>query len=190
MTWSLKSFLGLSTDASADNLNQLRSNLLSLRDHTHTGVAGDGALLLGGVEYLQLIPWYPQTNVGFGTLTISTGSGSPMNAILTTDNTNPNNECTFPISLKRGTWNLNLIGRTNNSSGIASIYLDAALMGTIDFYSAGANDSANLSLTGFTVSALPIATGQTLRILMATKNASSGGYGCGLRFLQFRRTGA
>lgn len=187
MSWLLKTFLGLSTDASAANLNQLRDNLIALRNHTHSGESGGGDLLFGGAQFVQILPWFPTADVNWATLTHDGNYGC---AILTTDTSALNNECSFPVALQRGTWNIDVIGRTTNSSGVVSVYLDDTLIGTLDFYSLGSDENVTLSITGFTVPALNIAAGQTLKFKVTSKNASSSSYDCGLRFIQLRRTGA
>lgn len=187
MTWSLKTFLGLSTDASLTNLNQMRDNLLALRLHTHSGTEGDGALLFGGAQFVQILPWYPASNVNWSTLTFDTGVAT---ARLMVNTNELGNECTFPVALTPGTWDVSVWGWVSNSSGIASVYLDNSILGTLDFYAASGGTDGQRTFTGATVAGLTLPTTQSLRFVVTGKNASSSSYNCGLRFIQLNRTGA
>lgn len=190
MAWSLRTFRGLQPEATAANLNQLRENLDLLKLHAHGGAPGDGALLLGGAEFVQIVPWFPYSDVNWATLSQDSSDGNYLHSILTTDTNALNNECAFRVSLKRGTWNIDVIGRKTSASGIATVYLDDVSKGTLDFYNGGTQENAQLTITGFSVPALAIAAGQILKFKITSKNASSSNYACGIRFIQLRRTGA
>lgn len=190
MAWSLKTFLGLSTDASAANLNQIRTNLNDhLRLHAHTGAAGDGgAGVFVNSDYIQLPPWFPFSNSGWGTLDTSTVL--QFGARLTTDNTAQGNSVTFKITPRAGTWRFDLLHSRATNYGIATITIDGVSIGTADFYNGSTVHGSESSITGITIANTPIFAPVSLVLTMSTKNASSSAYGAGINFICLRRTGA
>lgn len=72
-----------------------------------------------------------------------------------------------------GTYTLNVAGNQTSESGIVSWYIDNTLQGTQDWYiSSSGRLIQTLSVT------VPSGYNHTLKGVMASKNASSGGYAC------------
>lgn len=99
---------------------------------------------------------------------------------------NQNDEVSWDIWLDAGTYKFALIHVTNTNHGIYSVQLDAVEQGTIDGYSAGLTWNAYNEVTGIAVTAGL----KTFKLKMATKNASSAGYGGHLMSCAWIRTGA
>ena len=191
MSWLIKKFLGLSA-LPASELNQLRENLSLLKLHTHTGAIGDGAdaaLWRGAQDYIQYIapsnnsshsagPGFVDTLAEFGFYILRGGAIASTNPI------------SWSMSLRPGTWRLDLLHFTSIDLGIATVTLGATTLGTIDFYSASTVRNVVSSITGFTVSNTDRTTIQTLTLQTNSKNASSSSYLMKLQFLALRRTGA
>jgi hypothetical protein len=110
-----------------------------------------------------------------------------------------NAEINWDVLLGAGTWTIELIYLSSNTQGIFTVQLSTdgtvftnvgsapynASGSTIDSYSASPTKNVVSSLTGITVST----TGRyRLKLLMATKNGSSSGYGGSLQHVQLRRT--
>lgn len=98
-----------------------------------------------------------------------------------------NAEVTFNnIGLGAGTWKLlaNCVG--NSSSGIVSVQFDGVEKGTIDLYTT-ASPFGNIlgAVSGIVV---PTSARIALKLKMATKNASSGGYTGRVGAIELRRT--
>lgn len=74
--------------------------------------------------------------------------------------------------LKAGSYNLTFVYDKGTSRGIASVYFDDALLGTIDAY---AGSSAAVNRTSFTLT-VPANGTHTIKLKMLGKNASSTGY--------------
>lgn len=93
----------------------------------------------------------------------------------------------YDVALDAGTWTLTVIGRTGNNHGIATCYLDATSLGTMDWYSAGSTPNVVKQIAGFTV-----ATAGTyrLKLKMEGKNASSSSYSYWYVLITLTRTGA
>jgi hypothetical protein len=187
MSWLLKTFLGLSTDANATNLNQLRTNLDLLNTHAHSGQPGDGDSLSLGAEYIQVLSLFPSGNSGWLT---RTADAFLFGGYMATDDTNVGHTIDFWVNMRGGTWRLDLLHRKASNYGIATITIDGVSAGTIDFYNAVTQQEQTSSLTGITVSNLAANSHQLLRFSLSTKNASSSAYGAGLRFMALRRTGS
>lgn len=96
-----------------------------------------------------------------------------------------NAELNWDVVLGAGTWTVELLGFTNPTYGIVTVALDGTDVGTIDCYTAGAVENVALSLTGVVVAA---SGKKRMRFKVATKNASSSGYGVALQHVQLRRT--
>lgn len=89
----------------------------------------------------------------------------------------------FTVILAAGTWTVELLYLGGSDSGIYSIRFDGVEKGTIDSYGDGENALA--SVTGIVVTTTARI---TLRLQMATKNASSASYYGYLQHVQLRRT--
>ncbi len=89
-----------------------------------------------------------------------------------------------PLRLAAGSWNLTLMFLANSSYGIITVKLDGVSVGTIDCYAASAtwNQTATVSFT------VPTDGEHVVSFVLATKNASSSGYGSVIESLQLRRT--
>ncbi len=96
-----------------------------------------------------------------------------------------NDEITFDFYTDAGTYDLLLFHRRASNGGIFTVQIDGVTVGTIDNYAAAAA-SIRTPLNG-----LVLTTGvHTLRLLMATKNASSSAYLGQIGKVGLRRTGA
>lgn len=108
-------------------------------------------------------------------------------------NNNPaaqNDSIDWDVVLSAGTWNVSLLYAKTTGSGIVTVQLDDGAgaftaLGTVDAYAAATAWNNQSTITGFTVAA---GIRRTLRLLMATKNASSTGYQINLQSIDFRRT--
>jgi hypothetical protein len=91
----------------------------------------------------------------------------------------------WDISLAAGTWTFELIGLINTASGIVNVQLDGSSVGTIDMY-----NSAEIKVYGQRVAGISVSASgkKRLKLLMATKNASSTNYYLQLEHIQFKRT--
>lgn len=128
-------------------------------------------------------------NVIVGTMGASKASTGAQNA-----------EINWDVVLAAGTWKLSLIIRNANDQGIYTVQLSTdgsiftsvgsspynASASTIDAYTVGATYDNRPSLTSITIAT----TGRyRLKLLMATKNASSSGYAAQVQHVQLLRTG-
>jgi hypothetical protein len=101
-----------------------------------------------------------------------------------------NEQFDWPVMLAAGTWTIVLMCTQSSSGGIATLRLDDgagnfSTVGTADLYNAGLARNVGFSFTGVSVAA----TGKkTLRVLMATKNASSSNYYLFLQHIALLRT--
>lgn len=83
-----------------------------------------------------------------------------------------NDEATWDTWLDGGTWKIALVHTQDTNRGIYNLQLNGASQGTIDGYAAATTANVYSELTGLSVS-----TGlKTLKMLMATKNASASSY--------------
>ena len=97
-----------------------------------------------------------------------------------------NNTIKFDVLLDAGTWAIDVLYTSSTGYGIVTFDLGGASLGTIDMYSAGANNNAS-TISGITVSAAGY---YTLTLTVASKNASSSGYRSAYNLIVLRRTGA
>lgn len=96
-----------------------------------------------------------------------------------------NAEISWKVDLSAGTWSLQLAHKTETNRGIYTVQVDGVTVGTIDGYApTGSNPTIS------TIAGITIATGgvHTVRLLMATKNASASSYYGTPSFLSFTRT--
>lgn len=96
-----------------------------------------------------------------------------------------NAEINFDVVLAAGTWTVELICTTTASSGIYTVQFDGATAGTLDSYSSSTAYNVRMSLTGISIAS---SGKKGLKLLMATKNASSSSYYGMLQHIQFKRT--
>lgn len=96
----------------------------------------------------------------------------------------------WPVMLGAGTWTIALLCVNAGSGGIATVQLDDGAgnfsnVGTVDLYNAVLTRNVAASFTGVVVGT----TGKkTVRVLMATKNASSSNYYLFLQHIALLRT--
>ncbi len=96
-----------------------------------------------------------------------------------------NAELGWDVTLAAGTWRVDVWGHTLTDSGITTVSLDGATIGTLDWYSNPAVANVAKSITGVTVAA----TGKKrLLFQVATKNASSTSYYGRLSMVTLTRT--
>lgn len=84
-----------------------------------------------------------------------------------------NNETYFNFYLSPGAYNFRFLGQSNATSGISSVYIDGVLVTTLDWYSASTVQNVLKTFSYTSTSAAQ----KTLSIVVASKNASSTGYG-------------
>ncbi len=103
-----------------------------------------------------------------------------------------NNSVDFLVVLAAGTWDLECMAIKGTDRGIITYYLDlksgtpgTTSVGTYDLYNAASLYNQRATVTGISVAATGV---YTLRLKMATKNASASAYQGGLQHLQLRRT--
>jgi len=137
-------------------------------------------------------PWWvdidpfpgPETNSHWSTVTAV--SAWTYAGYLASDGTQ-NAEATWTVLLAPGPWTCRIAATSQSSFGIITIQLDGSTVGTVDLYNvSGAElDVGPFDVTGVTVSGTRK---KTLRLLMATKNASSSGYTGRVRRIIWIRT--
>lgn len=96
-----------------------------------------------------------------------------------------NAETNYDLILAKGTWTVELLHTAQNNAGIYTVQLDGVTVGTIDGYSAPTTRNTRSSITGVVVAKTQK---YRLKLLMATKNASSASYTGILQHIQLRRT--
>ncbi len=95
-----------------------------------------------------------------------------------------NDEIYWDIGISGGTWDFTLLHYKGTNRGIYTVSIDGSSIGTIDGYNGSALRNSLDTLTG-----ISIADGKRrLKLKMATKNGSSGGYFGTAQAWQFRRT--
>jgi hypothetical protein len=186
LSWLTKTFVA--GVLAAGDLNQFRDNFAILEKHRHGGGQGEGASLLstssnlGVFEHLQLQPYFPKSATGF-----TYGYGSSNFPSSAAQSAAQNDEIVFPVGLKAGTWTLSLYHGKATSFGIGTFYLGVTSIGTIDFYAGSTLFRQFSSIAGISVAS---SGWYDLKMLMATKNGSSSGYGSGFNLIDLRRTGS
>lgn len=98
-----------------------------------------------------------------------------------------NNEIVWNVPLDAGTWTLTAIYRKMSAYGIATFYLDATSLGTVDTYAASASNNNVSQITGITVATPAV---YALKMKAETKNASASQYFLVMNLLTLTRTGA
>lgn len=96
-----------------------------------------------------------------------------------------NAEVSWEVSLSAGTWTFQLAHVLNANRGIYTVQIDGVTVGTIDGYTASGAPVTFSNITGISVASGGV---HTVRLLMATKNASSSAYYGTPSFLAFTRT--
>lgn len=96
-----------------------------------------------------------------------------------------NAEINWDVLLAAGTWTIELIYYAFSQKGIFTIQFDGVTKGTIDSYSASSQLNQRASITSIVV---PTTAKIRLKLLMATKNASSSNYEGAVNHVQLRRT--
>lgn len=91
----------------------------------------------------------------------------------------------YPVLLRAGTWNLDMIAVRNSNCGIATITIDGVSVGTLDWYG-GADYKLLQTLSGISIATAGV---KTVRFASATKNGSSSGYYLEISGIVFTRTG-
>lgn len=95
-----------------------------------------------------------------------------------------NDAIAWKVLLDAGTWKLDVQFFRMTDRGIATVKMDAATWGTIDFYGASAANTVG-NLTGFVVATPAV---YTMDFQMLTKNASSTGYLYALQWITLLKT--
>lgn len=119
-----------------------------------------------------------------GTWAIATDSNN--NAIYLFNSTAAQNDAIgFPVLLAAGTWTLTLLVVTANNAGILTAQIDGSSVGTLDAYASSTSPGVVLTLAGISVATSTV---HALKLLIATKNASSSGYRANVAAIQLRKT--
>lgn len=138
----------------------------------------------------DLLPWIvpvdvfmtPTSNTNWNTISLS--PNAPYGGLQASTGAQ-NAEINWDISLSAGTWTFALIHTTYINRGIYSVQLDGVEKGTIDGYSGSAVFGVRSTIAGIAVST----SGKvTLKLKMATKNASSSSYFGAIHHILFQRT--
>lgn len=95
-----------------------------------------------------------------------------------------NDEVSWDLYIPAGTWSFTLYGYNGANRGIMTVQLDGVTAGTVDQYAA-AGAATRGTIAGIVVAASGV---KTVRLLMATKNASSTSFFGELAGFSFYRT--
>ena len=135
-----------------------------------------------------LLPWLIDIDV------FQSGKSSTFGAQITVDTTSlyngynaataQNQQRTWDVPLAAGTWTLESLHYTGTDQGITTWTFGGISIGTIDHYSSPAVQNVRASLA-FSV---PYAGIYELKVVMATKNASSSNYKARIQHVQLRCT--
>lgn len=97
-----------------------------------------------------------------------------------------NAEASWEIACAAGTYAFTLIHSRDVNRGIYSVQVDTVEVGTIDGYNGStAHNTVNTSITGI---AIATTAKHTIKLKMATKNASSSSYFAAVQHFAMRRT--
>jgi len=96
-----------------------------------------------------------------------------------------NDQITWDAVLAKGTWTFNLLHCKLTDRGIYSVQFDSVEVGTIDGYY---SDVLANELTNITGIVIPATKKIEIKLKMATKNASSGGYYGSIQGINLMRT--
>lgn len=94
-------------------------------------------------------------------------------------------EIDFLLWLAAGTYTFQLFGCTDGNSGIAEVSLNAAVIGSLDFYSAAMTYNVKKTIAGAAVATSGL---YTLKLRMHTKNGAALHYWLALSFVEAWRT--
>ena len=187
LQWRTKTFVAGEV-LTASDLNQIRDNFQILSQHTHTGEIGEGSAVISGdssesvLPQVQVLARFPKSTTGF---TYSTSSNYRLGFVA--QSSAQNDEIVFPVGLQAGTYRLEFLYGKGSNCGIATFYLDATSLGTIDTYNAATSYNDASAITSITVAT---SGWYDFKIKMATKNGSSSGYVCRWQAVNLVRTGA
>lgn len=209
MAWTSPATYVTGTILQASQLNLIRDNLLATGPAVVT-TAGDLVVATGAnalarlgigatADVLQVVAGVPAwggsasgwlvqimpelggvANTNWSTIVSNTGFGGALMASSGVQN----DEITWPVALTAGTWTFTLVYGKDTDAGIVTVQLDGASQGTIDTYAAQTFNNVS-SLAGLTVAT---SGKKVLRLLMATKNASSSAYRGRIQGIQLVRT--
>lgn len=148
----------------------IRDNLNALRDGT--GLA-DGAVTaakiaeIGSTVFIE--PLSSFSNVNWNSINFTTTYAKEF-ALESTGAQNA--EVTWRVLLQAGTWKFTLMHSKAGNRGIYSVQIDGVEGGTIDGFAAAAANALD-TITGISVANSGL---KTLKLKMATKNASSSSF--------------
>lgn len=202
MTASLPSSLALTTTPDGSNIvaSTPRNNDAAIQTAVNALISalsgGSAGQLLQAqsstsVAYVDVLPWLIDidvfatsvSQVNWDNATIADPSEIYGDKRVTT--TAQNNEINWDVVLAAGTWTVELMYVKGTDAGIFNVQFDGVTVGTIDSYNASFTYNNRSSVTGITVGS----TGKKrLKLLMATKNASSSAFAGRVQHIQLRRT--
>ena len=134
--------------------------------------------------HITILPWHYSAIIQ-GTWVVSINSLSIFNGIFLNTSVAQNDRVDFKVYLEAGTYTFIVMGATYSTYGILTLLFDDSSQGTIDLYSAGAVYNVLKSIVNITVTTAGL---KTISLKMATKNASSTGYGLGVCSMVLFRT--
>lgn len=116
--------------------------------------------------------------------TITAATGALLNG--TKDSSGAQNaELNFDAPLARGTWTVEVMYRANSDAGIITIQFGGVSKGTIDTYAGSSSYNNRASVSSIAVTTTGVV---RVKLIMATKNASSSSYYGRIQHIQLRRT--
>lgn len=137
-----------------------------------------------GDGHITILPWSYDSITAGTWVTGQTATQILQSSIYTSTETQ-NDEIVYKVYLTGGTYRFFFLGSNGPSSGIINLYLDATLTGTIDLYAAGQTENNLEQITGIVVATAGL---YSLKIKMATKNATSSAYGCIIGYMAMIRS--
>lgn len=136
---------------------------------------------------VEICPWgYWEHVVAGGTITRFQDSSILSGGLVYQGTPAQNDEIGWKVLLRAGTWTITLIHFRSTDRGIYTVKLDTTSIGTIDGYGSAAGNVVS-AITGVSVSTPAL---YTLKLVMATKHASSSNYYYAPQWIICQRTGA
>jgi hypothetical protein len=123
-------------------------------------------------------------NTTWSTITVDSGDNLVHNGTKDSGGAQ-NSEISWDLIIPAGTWRIDVMHRKGSDRGVYSVQIDAVEQGTIDGYAAATAYNQTGSVTGIAVATTDK---HTLKLKMATKNASSSSYVGSIQQVRMRRT--
>lgn len=181
MAWDLPGLISAATDRTAAYFNKYKASFDALAQHNHAGTDGSGAglALPPYREIHSMVPWFPEAAGDFTTYTVTgtllgyiTNGGAALN-----DEGEWKFWCRKTSASETARIRIRYLRDTN--AGIAELYFNGVNIDSTDMYNGSAllgSDTSN----SFTIASDGY---HTIKIVMASKNASSSAYACKLQLI-------